>query len=143
MLADRLAPGRDGAGLPTDASDPEVAAAATAALVAEARRVDRFGAPMLLLHDLPAEVAAWQHDWADGGDAGADPGPYWQQLSSDVRRLARQNFPDATAIEYAATCLLRALRVFMARAPEDIHRRRLLIWLSVLTSVVREEDDGR
>lgn len=57
VLADRLAPDRDGVGLPTDASDPEVAAAATAVLIAEARRVDRFGAPMLLFHDLPAEVA--------------------------------------------------------------------------------------
>ena len=97
-----------------------------------------------LVHtDLPAEFAAWRHDWSTEGENGSDTAPYWRHLSTDVRQVARQNFPDATEREYAATCLLRALRVFMARAPEDKHRRRLLIWISMLTSVVSDEADGR
>ena len=93
----------------------------------------------LVNEDLPAEISAWREDWSDEPAEDVDA-PYWRRFSGTVRRLARQNFPDATESEYAATCLLRTLRVFMARAPEDFHRRRLLIWLSVLTSVLRGRD---
>lgn len=58
VLSDRLSPGEQKNPLTQD-SDQAVAAAATALLVANARRVDRFGAPALLLDDLPAELAHW------------------------------------------------------------------------------------
>lgn len=57
VLADRVAPARDGSGLPLDDPDHGVAADAAALLVAEARRLDRFGAPVLPFDDVAAEVA--------------------------------------------------------------------------------------
>jgi hypothetical protein len=89
--------------------------------------------------DFPTELAAWKEDWAQPRVEWQPNAIYWRRFSGNIRRLARENFPDATEVEYAATCLLRALRVFMARAPRDVHRRRLLIWLAVLTSVLRED----
>ena len=92
--------------------------------------------------DLEAEFAAWRDDWAPHRVHWPGDAPYWRAFSGNIRRLARRNFPDATEVEYAATCLLRTLRVFMAHAPRDVHRRRLLIWLAVLTSVLREDASG-
>lgn len=48
-----------GKGLPIADGEPAVAAAATALMVAQARRVDRFGEAALLFDDLPAELAQW------------------------------------------------------------------------------------
>lgn len=64
VLAQRLAEsgsaaGARGRGLPIDDDDPGTAEAAVSLLVAEARRIDRFGEAALLLDDLPAEIAHW------------------------------------------------------------------------------------
>ncbi|HZF44578.1 MAG TPA: DUF2336 domain-containing protein [Sphingomonadaceae bacterium] len=59
VLSRRLAPDAGGAGRLADDADPEIAAAAVALAVADARRVDRFGAPALHPDDLPADVAHW------------------------------------------------------------------------------------
>ena len=48
-----------GPGPLADDADPGVAEVAMALAIADARRVDRFGAPALLADDLPAEVAHW------------------------------------------------------------------------------------
>lgn len=59
VLAARLSPDRDGASLSGQASSLETRDAAVALLVAQERRVDRFGAPTVLFNDLPAELAHW------------------------------------------------------------------------------------
>ena len=59
VLSRRLAPDVGGAGPLADDADPEIAAAAVALAVADARRVDRFGAPALHPDDLSADVAHW------------------------------------------------------------------------------------
>lgn len=59
VLSRRIAPHATGAGPLGDDGDPDIAAAALALAVADARRIDRFGAPALLPDDLPAEVAHW------------------------------------------------------------------------------------
>lgn len=99
----------------------------------------------------PAEVLAreramWAASWgpAAGGSVALPatagetaPAPYWEQVSGLLRQQAARNFDDITELEYAATALLRTLRVFGAFAPQDDHRRRLLIYLAMLTEVVR------
>lgn len=42
-----------------DDADPGIASAAMALLIADSRRLDRFGEPLLLADDLPAELAHW------------------------------------------------------------------------------------
>lgn len=90
---------------------------------------------MARLFELEQQV--WEASW--GGRAhGAGPRPYWEQTALLIRELATKNNPEATATEYAATALLRTMRVFSAFAPEDEHRLRLLPLLSVLIGVLRE-----
>lgn len=59
ILGRRTATDDAGDGLPIDDADPLVTAAATALLVADARRIDGFGEPAVLPDDLPAELFAW------------------------------------------------------------------------------------
>jgi hypothetical protein len=77
----------------------------------------------------------WSATW-DNQDS--DFEPYWARVSFRLRALMRENFPDCGEWEYAATCLLRALRVFAASAVRDEHRMRLLIWISVLVARLRD-----
>lgn len=87
------------------------------------------------------ERQVWDASWSDRPpDAG--PRPYWEQTSLLIRDLAIKNNPEATPIEYAATALLRTMRVLSAFAPEDDHRLRLLPFLSVLTDVLRQSEAG-
>lgn len=64
ILSQRLSqPGgsdeQHGTGLPIGDDEPGIAAAAAALMVAQARRVDRFGEASLPFDDLPAEMAQW------------------------------------------------------------------------------------
>lgn len=86
------------------------------------------------------EHQVWNDTWS--GDHALDGRPFWEQASLTIRRLAIENHPDATEVEYAAAALLRTLRVMSAFAPQDKHRLRLLPFLSMLTKVIREFDDG-
>jgi len=83
------------------------------------------------------ERATWEHDWRDGAPADDGSAPYWCRLSTQLRRLARDNFESVTEEEYAAVCLMRALRVFSARALKPAHKASLLPWISTLTGVLR------
>jgi CheY-like chemotaxis protein len=85
--------------------------------------------------DVELERALWSATW-DNQDS--DFEPYWARVSFRLRALMRENFPDCGEWEYAATCLLRALRVFAASAVRDEHRMRLLIWISVLVARLRD-----
>ena len=107
-----------------------------------------------------SEHDAWRHDWGvdaahrpdghrpDGGggegEGRADPDglPLWRRVSSLLRELAADNHGDVSPVEYAATALLRTLRVMAASAPPDEHRLRLLPYLSVLTTEIRRASDG-
>lgn len=94
---------------------------------------------------LARERASWAASWGSGSDgataadpaSGAETTPYWEQVSGLLRQQATRNFGDLTEVEYAATALLRTLRVFAAFAPQDDHRRRLLLYLAMLTEVLR------
>jgi len=81
------------------------------------------------------EVRLWRCFWQDEALPAL---PYWAKASLAVRRLMLANFPDCTELEYAATALLRALRVFAASAVQDEHRARLLVWISVLVGRLRQ-----
>lgn len=59
VLSRRIAPRVNDAGPLADDPDSDIAAAALALAIADARRIDRFGAPALLPDDLPADVAHW------------------------------------------------------------------------------------
>ncbi len=99
---------------------------------------------------LARERASWASSWGragavlaagDGGVGdGSAPAPYWEQVSGLLRQQATRNFSDLTELEYAATALLRTLRVFAAFAPHDEHRRRLLVYLAMLTEVLRSAE---
>jgi CheY-like chemotaxis protein len=123
----------------------EVSVRMTAGAVAE---VDEAGPDLF-----DRERADWDRDWSGPGDgdgsigggdewAGAASAATSQRVSSVIRRLARANHPDVTPTEYAVTAMLRTLRVLSAMAPEDRHRLRLLPYLSVLTDLIRADEDG-
>ncbi len=88
-----------------------------------------------LLGDVALENALWSATWSNGPRSFE---PYWARVSLRLRELMLENFPDCGEWEFAATCLLRALRVFAAAAVEDRHRVRLLIWISVLVARLRD-----
>ncbi len=86
---------------------------------------------------LPAEADAWRNTWRGEAAVGAPAQPYWLSISGRIKQLASDNFHNITEQEYAAVCLLRAMRVFSARALEPAHRVSLLPWISTLTGVLR------
>lgn len=95
---------------------------------------------------LAAEEAVWKAVWGrNTAESAAAPGePSWSTASIQIGKLAQANFPkkedpartDLTEEEYAATCLLWALRLFKV---EDMPLRdlaRLLVWISFLVQVL-------
>jgi DNA-binding NarL/FixJ family response regulator len=84
----------------------------------------------------------WRRDWQLGNGANPEPRPvsrpYLEEVSTVIRSLANKNHDEVTPTEYAATALLRSLRIMSASAPQDPHRLRLLPFLSMLTDVIRQ-----
>ena len=88
-----------------------------------------------VMGDVELERAVWNATW---NKEEVSFEPYWARVSIHLHELMSQNFPDCGEWEYAATSLLRALRVFAATAVQDAHRLRLLVWISVLETRLRE-----
>jgi hypothetical protein len=91
--------------------------------------------------ELHRERVVWREVWSDPGQANNNSSmhsrsPYWAEVSLELGRLARANFPTLTPEEYAATCLLWALRLFRVVSLSDIARLRLLVWMSQLNELL-------
>ena len=57
---------------------------------------------------------------------------FWIRASVHVGKTAKANFEDLTEEEYAATCLLWALRWFKVKEMPARERTRLLTWIAFL-----------
>lgn len=128
ILAQRLAPARaqaDRAGdaLPVDDGDPDVAAAAAALMIAEARRIDRFGEAALLVDDLDAELAHWL---------------VWQVAAALRRYLCVQHEIDSAR---ADALLVQAADAVFAAHDEGRGLHASAAWLAT-TLAARDRVDG-
>lgn len=93
-----------------------------------------------LLKLRPVEQEIWDAVW--GNAASAPDQPFWIRASIDLGKKAKKNFEDPPALneeEYAATCLLWAMRLFKVRDMPDRDRARLLIWIDFLVSILNKQ----
>jgi hypothetical protein len=86
-------------------------------------------------HRFEAEI--WKRAWgdSDAGKAFAE-WPFWARVSVRLSRLMREQIPDVSQKEYAAACLLWALRIFRVTSLRFEARLRLLSWMSGLCHVL-------
>jgi hypothetical protein len=83
------------------------------------------------------EVSAWKLNWGTTNRFPQDDRdvPYWQKVSSQLTALARMNFQDLTALEYACTCFGWIARMLRVRLPFE-QRLRLICWMGQLSQVI-------
>jgi hypothetical protein len=73
---------------------------------------------------------------------GASSLPYWGRASWHLINLARDRYADVSVDEYAATCLLYAIRVLRVTQVDELPRLRLLAWTSALLGRLRRAAGG-
>jgi CheY-like chemotaxis protein len=85
------------------------------------------------------EARVWKSVWAAGITSAAPPASEpWVKASLYIAEKAKANYRDLTEEEYAATCLMWAMRLFKVDALTSLERMRLFVWISSLVAVLKE-----
>jgi hypothetical protein len=87
------------------------------------------------------EEAVWRTVWHPDDSVVVPAKSFWMLGSIHLGRLAKSNSVDLTEEEYAATCLLWAMRLFRPESMPERSRVRLLVWISCLVRVIKNCSD--
>jgi len=60
----------------------------------------------------------------------------WERMSQQLRKLAKKNHPNASAAEYAATCIVWAASLTTLRSLEEKEKCRMLAWILALKGML-------
>lgn len=90
-----------------------------------------------ILKTFKLETVTWKTNWASPNrfpqvDRGV---AYWQKISSQLTALARMNFQDLTALEYACACFGWIARMLRVALPFE-QRLRLICWMGHLSQII-------
>jgi CheY-like chemotaxis protein len=87
-----------------------------------------------IVKDAKREERVWRNKWKRLPPAATDYSPndetYWEHISCSLSEYARQNFPDMTLGEYAATCFLWGARLLRIHDLAMEQRVRILLWIT-------------
>jgi CheY-like chemotaxis protein len=87
------------------------------------------------------ERVTWRRNWdPDQQFSPIDPDiPYWRKISSQLASLAKMNFPDLSALEYACTCFGWSVRMLRVQLSFE-QRLRLVCWMGHLSYIIEHHD---
>ena len=91
-----------------------------------------------ILGSANVEERAWNCVWGQDACSKTEfEEPSWSSASSAIGTHARENFPELGPEEYAATCLMWAMRLFLVKTMQRRKHVRLLMWMSNLVRVLK------